>query len=105
MSVPAAIVLAGIERAGLPAPVAEFRFHPVRRWRLDYAWPEGFVALGWAIIRCTPQTILADDTLSWLHMALLDVEVVEHTLGDDKSGPNAVRHGDAWRQITRKMPL
>ena len=136
MSVPAAIVLAGIERAGLPAPVAEFRFHPVRRWRLDYAWPDGFVALeveggvwsrgrhtrptgflkdmekyntatalGWAIIRCTPQTILADETLSWLRMSLLDVEVVEHTLGDDKSGPNAVRHGDAWRQITRKMPL
>ena len=22
-----------------PAPEAEFRFHPVRRWRLDFAWP------------------------------------------------------------------
>jgi very-short-patch-repair endonuclease len=21
-------------------PVKEWRFHPVRRWRLDYAWPE-----------------------------------------------------------------
>ena len=136
MSVPAAIVLAGIERAGLPAPVAEFRFHPVRRWRLDYAWPDGFVALeveggvgargrhtrptgflkdmekyntasalGWCIIRCTPQTILSDQTLSWLRLSLLDVEVVEHDLGDAAPGPNASRNGGPWRQITRRMPL
>lgn len=26
-------------RLGLPEPVPEFRFHPVRRWRLDMAWP------------------------------------------------------------------
>ena len=25
--------------AGLPEPVPEYRFHPVRRWRFDYAWP------------------------------------------------------------------
>lgn len=30
---------------GLPEPVAEFRFHPVRRWRFDYAWPGEMVAL------------------------------------------------------------
>lgn len=29
---------------GLPAPVREFRFHPARRWRFDYAWPSIFVA-------------------------------------------------------------
>jgi hypothetical protein len=27
-----------IELAGLPSPVREHRFHPVRRWRLDLAW-------------------------------------------------------------------
>ena len=26
--------------AGLPAPTPELRFHPVRKWRLDLAWPE-----------------------------------------------------------------
>lgn len=26
--------------AGLPAPVAEWRFHPTRKWRFDWAWPE-----------------------------------------------------------------
>jgi very-short-patch-repair endonuclease len=30
---------------GLPDPVTEHRFHPVRKWRFDYAWPEHFVAL------------------------------------------------------------
>lgn len=29
----------------LPAPIREHRFHPVRRWRFDYAWPEQRVAL------------------------------------------------------------
>lgn len=30
---------------GLTEPVIEHRFHPVRRWRFDYAWPEHKVAL------------------------------------------------------------
>lgn len=32
---------AALKAAGLPIPVAEYRFHPTRKWRLDYAWPEG----------------------------------------------------------------
>lgn len=31
--------------AGLPAPVAEFRFHDSRKWRFDWAWPDARVAL------------------------------------------------------------
>lgn len=31
--------------AGLPAPVAEHGFHPTRKWRFDYAWPEQLVAV------------------------------------------------------------
>ncbi len=23
----------------IPEPVKEYRFHPVRKWRFDYAWP------------------------------------------------------------------
>jgi very-short-patch-repair endonuclease len=30
---------------GLPAPVAEHKFEPMRRWRFDYAWPEVKIAL------------------------------------------------------------
>jgi len=29
-----------IHFAGLPEPEREFRFHPVRRWRFDFAWPD-----------------------------------------------------------------
>ena len=31
--------------AGLPEPIREHRFHDVRKWRLDYAWPAHRVAL------------------------------------------------------------
>lgn len=30
---------------GLPEPDAEVRFHPTRRWRFDYAWPQSKVAV------------------------------------------------------------
>jgi hypothetical protein len=28
---------------GLPKPEAEYRFHPERKWRFDYAWPNHFL--------------------------------------------------------------
>jgi len=31
--------------AGLPAPRTEYRFHPLRRWRFDLAWPQHRVAV------------------------------------------------------------
>jgi very-short-patch-repair endonuclease len=30
---------------GLPMPVPEHRFHPTRKWRFDFAWPELKLAL------------------------------------------------------------
>ncbi len=46
---PPAVPVSRFERllrsVGLPAPVREHRFHPVRRWRFDYAWPSEKVAL------------------------------------------------------------
>lgn len=26
--------------AGLPKPIREYKFHPTRNWRADFAWPE-----------------------------------------------------------------
>jgi very-short-patch-repair endonuclease len=37
--------IAFFQSMGIPAPVAEYKFHPVRKWRMDYAWPEHKVAL------------------------------------------------------------
>lgn len=31
--------------ARLPAPVPELRFHPIRKWRFDYAWPAQKIAV------------------------------------------------------------
>jgi very-short-patch-repair endonuclease len=33
------------KRMGLPAPIAEHRFHPVRKWRFDFSWPEYRLAI------------------------------------------------------------
>lgn len=33
------------QAVGLPKPEAELRFHPSRRWRFDWAWPDYAVAL------------------------------------------------------------
>lgn len=30
---------------GLPPPVAEFKFHPTRKWRFDFAWPDKLLAV------------------------------------------------------------
>ena len=39
------IFLAALAQTGIPAPVAEFRFHPIRKWRFDFCWPDQKVAL------------------------------------------------------------
>ena len=39
------IVSAYFKQCGLPAPVFELRFHSVRRWRFDLAFPDQKVAL------------------------------------------------------------
>lgn len=95
-----------LAEAGLPAPVQEYRFHPSRRWRFDYAWvgrwecsPDvaleveggtwvagrhvrgmGYlndmekyneaVALGWRVLRCTPDTLNDPRTVGLVRDAL-----------------------------------
>lgn len=39
------LFFAACQKAGVPEPVTEHRFHPMRRWRFDYAWPDCTVAL------------------------------------------------------------
>ena len=33
-----------IALADLPEPECEFKFHPTRRWRLDFSWPAQHIA-------------------------------------------------------------
>lgn len=39
MSAPEDLLALQIRAAKLPAPEREYKFHPVRKWRLDFAWP------------------------------------------------------------------
>jgi len=41
----ATVIEAVCRAAGVPVPTTEFRFHPGRRWRFDFAWPDRKVAL------------------------------------------------------------
>lgn len=34
-----------LEINGLPLPTPEFMFHPTRKWRIDFAWPDLKLAL------------------------------------------------------------
>jgi very-short-patch-repair endonuclease len=34
-----------LKASGLPEPVREFRFHPPRRWRFDFCWPDQRLAV------------------------------------------------------------
>ena len=34
-----------IRDVGLPEPEREYRFHPTRRWRFDFAWPDYMLAV------------------------------------------------------------
>jgi very-short-patch-repair endonuclease len=89
----AAHFLALLRCAGLPAPVREHRFEPLRKWAFDFAWPAlrvaleveggvwtggrhtspaGFLAdcakynhaaaLGWRVLRVTPDQLCTVDT-------------------------------------------
>ena len=39
------LLLLHLRAAGLPEPVHEYRFHPPRRWRFDFAWPAAMLAV------------------------------------------------------------
>lgn len=39
------MLLAQINASGLPVPVTEYKFHPDRRWRFDFCWPDDLLAV------------------------------------------------------------
>lgn len=45
LSEPVATLLWQLQAVDAPEPVVEHRFHPVRRWRLDVAWPALWLAI------------------------------------------------------------
>lgn len=40
-----AVVEGFCRAAGIPKPETEYKFHPSRKWRFDFAWPRHLIAL------------------------------------------------------------
>lgn len=39
------LLLQQLKYLDFPVPVREYRFHPVRKWRFDMAWPDRLIAI------------------------------------------------------------
>lgn len=71
-------------QAGLAEPVPEFRFHPHRKWRFDYAWPLHRLALEvdggvWTQGRHTRGSGFVGDLLKFNAATLLGWRVLRYT--------------------------
>lgn len=90
-----------LEAIGLPKPEAEFRFHPTRKWRFDYAWPERSLAAeieGGAFVggRHTRGAGFVRDLEKYNTAVLLGWKVLRFT-------PTAVRNGEALNVLTEAL--
>ena len=80
-----------IHAAGLPAPEREHRFHPVRKWRFDFAWPDQKVAAEcegatWTNGRHVRGAGFEKDCIKYNQAALLGWTVLRFTSGMINSG-------------------
>lgn len=80
-----------IRAAQLPAPTREYRFHPTRKWRFDFAWPEALVSLEidgatWTGGRHTRGSGFESDCEKLNEAAVLGWRVFRATRGMVKSG-------------------
>lgn len=76
---------------GLPKPVCEYVFHPTRKWRLDFAWPEYRLALEihggvYSGGRHTRGAGFTEDREKMNEAALLGWTVIEATAEQVRSG-------------------
>jgi very-short-patch-repair endonuclease len=79
------------EAVGLPTPVKEYRFHPQRRWRFDYAWPEHRIAIeieggAWIYGRHTRAKGFVNDMEKYNAAVLLGWRVLRYTPEQIKAG-------------------
>ena len=70
-----------IRVTGLPEPEREYRFHPTRRWRFDFAWPDYMLAAEveggvWAQGRHTRGSGFIKDCIKYNEAVILGWSVV-----------------------------
>jgi very-short-patch-repair endonuclease len=87
--------------AGLPTPVSEYRFHPSRKWRADFCWPDhGLIAEieGGAFVggRHTRGAGFVADLGKYNAATLLGYRILRFT-------PQQVRSGEALNVLTEAL--
>ncbi len=87
----------------LPEPVREYRFHDVRKWRLDFAWPDYRFAVeveggGWVGGRHTRGAGFEADMVKY-QTAMLDGWTVY------RCSPGLVKSGDAVKTIETMLAM
>ncbi|OPZ24002.1 MAG: hypothetical protein BWZ01_02999 [Deltaproteobacteria bacterium ADurb.BinA179] len=83
----------------IPEPVREYRFHPARRWRLDYAWPDFRLAVEieggvWINGRHTRGRGFLGDLEKYNELAMAGWSLLRFT-------PGQVRNGEAVATLLR----
>ena len=76
---------------GIEAPKTEYRFHPTRRWRFDFAWPDIMLAVeceggNWTGGRHTTGTGFEADCEKYNEAVLAGWSVLRFTGDQVKSG-------------------
>ena len=84
-------MLAQIRSANMPEPLTEYRFHPTRRWRFDFAYPDRMVAIEveggiWSRGRHTRGKGFEEDCRKYNEAACLGWRVIRVTGGMLDSG-------------------
>lgn len=90
-----------IRAVGLPEPVREHRFHPVRKWRFDFAYPERKIGIEveggvWVKGRHTRGSGFIEDCEKYNEAALLGWAVLRFPV-------NMIEDGTAVQMIERVM--
>ncbi len=84
--------------AGIPRPVAEFKFHDTRRWRFDFCWPDARVALeveggAWTRGRHTRGTGYIGDLAKYNAATVMGYRVLRYT-------PEQLASGDWTKDVS-----
>lgn len=94
-SVPELVFWRLMQGAGLPMPEREYRFHPVRRWRFDYCWPDERLAVEieggtWQGGRHSRGAGYAQDAEKGNTALAMGYRLLRYTPGMLKDGPDIV---------------
>ena len=88
-----------IRAAGLPDPVREYKFHPMRKWRFDMAWPVQMLAIEveggtWSGGRHTTGSGFKSDCIKYNEATILGWRVLRVT-GDMINDGTALKYAES----------